>query len=39
MVKIYPLSGKGKPIFYESKDHKLIIKWGKLKFIVLIDII
>ena len=39
MVKIYPLSGNGKPIFYENKDYNLIIKWGNQKIKILIDII
>ena len=39
MVKIYPLSRNGKPIFYENKDYNLIIKWGNQKIKIFIDII
>jgi len=39
MVKIYPLSRNGKPIFYENKDYNLIIKWGNQKIKISIDII
>lgn len=39
MIKIYPLSGKGKPIYSEKRGQKLKIKWGKTKFNISRDII
>ncbi len=39
MVKIYPLSGNGKLIFYESKEYDLIIKWGNQKIKISIDLV
>ena len=39
MIKINPLSGNGKPIYYENKDYDLIINWGNQKIKISIDII
>lgn len=39
IVRINPLSGNGKPIYYENKDYNLIINWGNQKIKISIDII
>jgi hypothetical protein len=39
MIKVYPLSGNGQPIYYKKEDYNLIIHWGNQKIKISINII